>query len=127
MLEVGYTGLAKHSNRCLQILRGNYRKKAEAAIFEVLWVNEHSASVRPKGSDQKYGTQFPRNYLVPFEEVVTSDQDLFCRYCLKSIKATDEGAVPDIDPVTLEQSGFRHLGCQPDMRPTDSQVPSRVE
>jgi hypothetical protein len=123
-LEIGTK--VKYSNTYLQILRGNYRKKAEGKELEVIQLNEISVTVRPWGSTQKYGTQHPRRYVVPVEETVTADQDLYCRFCLKPITKDSPGAVADIDPVTNEHSGYRHEGCQPDMKATDSSTPTPV-
>lgn len=114
-LELKIGGKAKFSNFYLQILRGNYRKKAETQIFDVVELTEHSVSVKEVGSTAKYGTQHSRRYLVPIEVEVKPDQDLYCRYCLKPITKDTPGAVPDVDPVTNEQSGYRHLSCQPVM------------
>lgn len=112
-LAVG--GHARFSNYYLQILRGNYRKTAEGQIFEVMFLNDVSIKVRPVGSVHPYGTQYSRRYLVAAEVIVTSDQDLYCRFCLRLITKDSEGAIQDIDPVTNENAGFRHEGCQPNL------------
>ncbi len=109
-LEIG--GKAKHSDFYLRMLRGNYRKKAEVAKYEVTFLNEVSVKVIPLGSGRTIGTQFPRRYLIPLEEERV-DQ-MVCRFCRESITKDSLGAVPDIDPVTKEHSGYLHAACQPD-------------
>lgn len=124
--ELKLHGLAIHSNRHLQLLRGKYKEKAKAAVYEIIGLTDRSATVRPRGSQQTYGTQFPREYLTSYEAIVTAEQDLFCRFCQQPITKDTPGAVPDIDPVTNEHSGYRHEACQPDFRPTDSSTPTHV-
>lgn len=118
-------GRAKHSNFHLQLLRGEYRKKAESQVYEVLWFNDFSVKVRPWGSSDKYGTQFNRRYIQPLEDERVDEK--FCRYCRKPITADEPDALPDIDPVTGENVGFYHGGCMPEeVDSLSSSTPSRV-
>lgn len=54
---------AIHSDFYLRMLRGNYRQVLANNVYEVIGVTIVSVTVKPLGSPQKYGSQFPHRYL----------------------------------------------------------------
>jgi hypothetical protein len=50
------------------VLRGNYREKARNMVYECTDCSSRSVTVRPWGSQDKYGPQFPLRYMRKADE-----------------------------------------------------------
>lgn len=111
MIEINVGDRVRHSDIYIRMLRGHHKERATKADYEVTKITSVSIVVRPWGSQDKYGTQFARRYIIPAqqERIVQT----FCRYCRQLTTPDMPGVVQDLDNVTGELIGYKHVGCNP--------------